>query len=52
MNNLYQLIKEREEALMSVTPASSEIKAYDYQIAIQKSLLMAKVSRSILDQVE
>lgn len=49
INNLYRLISEREEARMTVTDGSPEIKSWDYQIEVQKGLLINSVN-SILAQ--
>ena len=51
MNNLYSLISDREVALQQVTPQSDEAKSYDFQINVQKELLISSV-QSIISQLE
>jgi tyrosine-protein kinase Etk/Wzc len=49
LNNLYGLISERDVALYSVTPNSEVIRALNFQIDTQKSIIIASVN-SLLDQ--
>lgn len=43
LDKLYILLSDKEEALYSVTPASDQIKSLDYQISVQKELILQSI---------
>jgi tyrosine-protein kinase Etk/Wzc len=43
LDKLYILLSDKEEALYSVTPASDQIKSLDYQIGVQKELILQSI---------
>ncbi len=51
INALQELLKTRENALYDVTPTSEKIKSIEYQIGVQKKLLVESI-RSIKDKLQ
>ncbi|MGL5890562.1 MAG: GumC family protein, partial [Bacteroidia bacterium] len=49
LSNLYRLSVERQEMMYSMTESSESVKAMDYQIAIQKNIVIQSVN-SLLEQ--
>ena len=49
--SLQQILKTKEELLYEVTPTSEKIKSIEYQIGVQKKLLMESI-RSIKDKLK
>ncbi|MEK6616309.1 MAG: GNVR domain-containing protein, partial [Bacteroidota bacterium] len=51
VNSLQQILKTKEELLYEVTPTSEKIKSIEFQIGVQKKLLMESI-RSIKDKLK
>lgn len=51
LDKLYILLSDKEEALYNVTPASDRIKSLEYQIEVQKKMILQSIS-ALKNQLE